>query len=74
MGYENTNACCYEDMIVYDATADVDKITAQVDFVFCAVDMKEEIRALEETYAKQNACNFQQQRTPRHTGCTNDYS
>ena len=37
-----------KDMIVYDATADVDKITAQVDFVFCAVDMKkEEIRAFE---------------------------
>ncbi len=42
-----------KDMIVYDATADVAKITAQVDFVFCAVDMKkDEIRALEETYAK----------------------
>ena len=42
-----------KDMIVYDATADIDKITAQVDFVFCAVDMKkDEIRALEEAYAK----------------------
>ncbi len=31
----------------------MDKITAQVDFVFCAVDMKkDEIRALEEVYAK----------------------
>ena len=29
-----------KDMIVYDATADIDKITSQVDFVFCAVDMK----------------------------------
>ncbi len=36
-----------------DASADIDTITAQVDFVFCAVDMKkEEIRALEEAYAK----------------------
>ena len=31
-----------KDMIVYDATADIDKITSQVDFVFCAVDMKKE--------------------------------
>ena len=40
-------------MVVMDATKDVEKITSLVDFVFCAVDMKkEEIRALEETYAK----------------------
>ena len=40
-------------MVVMDATADMEKITSLVDFVFCAVDMKkEEIRALEETYAK----------------------
>lgn len=38
---------------VYDAEADMEKIVAQVDFVFCAVNMKkEEIRALEEEYAK----------------------
>ncbi|MBR4224781.1 MAG: aspartate-semialdehyde dehydrogenase, partial [Oscillospiraceae bacterium] len=43
----------FRDMIVMDATADVEKIASQVDFVFCAVDMKkDEIRALEETYAK----------------------
>ena len=36
-----------------DATADVDAIAAKVDFVFCAVDMKkDEIKALEERYAK----------------------
>ncbi|MCR5807589.1 MAG: aspartate-semialdehyde dehydrogenase [Oscillospiraceae bacterium] len=41
------------DMIVMDATADIDKISSQVDFVFCAVDMKkDEIKALEEAYAK----------------------
>ena len=41
------------EMKVLDASADMDAITAQVDFVFCAVDMKkEEIRALEEAYAK----------------------
>ncbi|MCQ2463004.1 MAG: aspartate-semialdehyde dehydrogenase [Clostridia bacterium] len=39
--------------VVYDATADIEKIAAVVDFVFCAVDMKkDEIRALEEAYAK----------------------
>jgi len=40
-------------IIVMDAQADVEKIAALVDFVFCAVDMKkDEIRALEEKYAK----------------------
>ena len=42
-----------EDMIIKDATADIEAIAKEVDFVFCAVDMKkEEIRALEEAYAK----------------------
>ena len=41
------------DMQVMDAVAEIDRIVEQVDFVFCAVDMKkEEIRALEELYAK----------------------
>ncbi len=41
------------DMILFDATADVNKIAKMVDFVFCAVDMKkDEIRALEECYAR----------------------
>ena len=41
------------DMIVKDATADINEIASAVDFVFCAVDMKkDEIRALEEAYAK----------------------
>ena len=41
------------DLIVMDATADIAKIAASVDFVFCAVDMKkDEIKALEEAYAK----------------------
>ena len=40
-------------LVVLDAQADVEKIAGMVDFVFCAVDMKkDEIRALEETYAK----------------------
>ena len=41
------------DLVVMDATADVEKIAGMVDFVFCAVDMKkDEIKALEERYAK----------------------
>jgi len=39
-------------LTVMDATADIDKVTALVDFVFCAVDMpKDEVRALEDAYA-----------------------
>ena len=41
------------DMIILDAVADMDEVVSKVDFVFCAVDMKkDEIRALEEAYAK----------------------
>lgn len=40
-------------MIIMNADADVEKIAGMVDFVFCAVDMKkDEIKALEERYAK----------------------
>lgn len=40
-------------MVVLDATEDINKIADMVDFVFCAVDMKkDEIKALEEAYAK----------------------
>ena len=43
----------YKEMVVLDAEADMDKIAASVDFVFCAVNMdKAKIRALEEAYAK----------------------
>jgi aspartate-semialdehyde dehydrogenase len=42
-----------KDLVLLDATADMEKITKEVDFVFCAVDMKkDEIKALEEAYAK----------------------
>ncbi len=42
-----------ENIVVMDATADIEKISSEVDFVFCAVDMKkDEIKALEEAYAK----------------------
>lgn len=40
-------------MVVLDANADAEKLAAQVDFIFCAVDMKkEDIQALEYRYAK----------------------
>ena len=42
-----------KNLVVLDAQADIEKIAGLVDFVFCAVDMKkDEIRALEEAYAK----------------------
>ena len=42
-----------KNMILMDATADIEKIAGMVDFCFCAVDMKkDEIKALEEAYAK----------------------
>ena len=41
-----------KDMVMMDA-ADVEAVASKVDFVFCAVDMKkDEIKALEEAYAK----------------------
>ena len=40
-------------LVVLDAQADAEKLAGTVDFAFCAVDMnKEEIKALEERYAK----------------------
>ncbi len=40
-------------MVLFDAAADIEEIASKVDFVFCAVDMKkDEIKALEEAYAK----------------------
>ena len=40
-------------LMVLDAEADAEKLAGMVDFCFCAVDMKkEEIRALEEKYAR----------------------
>lgn len=41
------------DMVIRDLNAEIQQIASEVDFVFCAVDMKkDEIRALEEAYAK----------------------
>ncbi len=43
----------FADMTVLDAEADLGKIASAADFVFCAVNMKKnEIKALEERYAK----------------------
>ncbi len=56
------------DMIVMDATADVEKIASMVDFVFCAVDMKkDEIKALEEEYAKHECPVVSNNSAHRHT-------
>ena len=42
-----------QDIVIKDAEADLEEIAASVDFVFCAVNMKkDEIRALEEKYAR----------------------
>jgi aspartate-semialdehyde dehydrogenase len=55
-------------MIVMDATADIKKIASMVDFVFCAVDMKkDEIKALEEAYAKEECPVISNNSANRHT-------
>lgn len=42
-----------EDMVMLDAEADAESLVGKVDFAFCAVNMKkEEIKALEEKYAR----------------------
>lgn len=54
-------------MPVLDA-ADVGKVASQVDFVFCAVNMKkDEIRALEEAYAKTETPVISNNSAHRHT-------
>lgn len=56
------------DMVVMDATADIEKIASLVDFVFCAVDMKkDEIKALEEAYAKAECPVISNNSANRHT-------
>lgn len=56
------------DMTVMDATDDVEKIAEMVDFVFCAVDMKkDEIKALEERYAKAECPVVSNNSAHRHT-------
>ncbi|WP_294471684.1 aspartate-semialdehyde dehydrogenase [uncultured Ruminococcus sp.] len=57
-----------EDMVIMNAEEDVEKIASMVDFVFCAVDMKkDEIRALEEKYAKAECPVVSNNSAHRHT-------
>lgn len=57
-----------KDMVLYDATGDIDEIAGLVDFVFCAVDMKkDEIKALEERYAKAECPVVSNNSAHRHT-------
>lgn len=56
-----------KDMIVLDA-ADVETVSSKVDFVFCAVDMKkEDIKALEEAYARAETPVVSNNSAHRHT-------
>lgn len=56
------------DMTVLDASADAEKIAESVDFVFCAVNMKkDEIKALEEKYAKLECPVVSNNSAHRHT-------
>jgi len=57
-----------KDMIVKDAEADMEEIAKTVDFVFCAVNMKkDEIRALEDKYAKLECPVVSNNSAHRHT-------
>ena len=54
--------------VVLDAQADAEKLASMVDFCFCAVDMKkEDIRALEEKYAKLECPNVSNNSAHRWT-------
>ena len=58
-----------KDLILLDAAADVLAIASKVDFVFCAVDMKkDEIKALEEQYAKAECPVISNNSAHRYTG------
>lgn len=57
-----------KDIIVKNATNDIEEIASAVDFVFCAVDMKkDEIKALEEAYAKAECPVVSNNSAHRHT-------
>ena len=57
-----------KDLTIYDAVADMNEIASKVDFVFCAVDMpKNEIKALEEAYAKAECPVISNNSAHRHT-------
>ena len=57
-----------KDLVIKNATDDIDEIVREVDFVFCAVDMKkDEIKALEELYAKHECPVISNNSANRHT-------
>ena len=57
-----------KELVVMNATDDIKEIASQVDFVFCAVDMKkDEIKALEEEYAKAECPVVSNNSAHRHT-------
>ena len=56
------------ELTVLDAEKDIEKIASMVDFVFCAVNMKkDEIKALEEKYAKAECPVVSNNSAHRHT-------
>ena len=65
----------FADMRVLDASADRDKIAAEVDFCFCAVNMKkDDLKELEYSYAKGGVpYSFQQLRASRNRRRAYDY-
>ena len=55
-------------MVIMNAEEDIEKIASMVDFVFCAVNMKkDEIKALEEAYAKHECPVISNNSAHRHT-------
>ncbi len=57
-----------KNMVIMNAEEDIEKIAASVDFVFCAVNMKkDEIKALEEAYAKHECPVISNNSAHRHT-------
>ena len=57
-----------KNMVIMNAEEDIEKIAAEVDFVFCAVNMKkDEIKALEEAYAKHECPVVSNNSAHRHT-------
>ncbi len=57
-----------KNIIIKDAVADMEEIAKSVDFVFCAVEMpKDELRALEEAYAKLECPVVSNNSAHRHT-------
>lgn len=57
-----------KNIVIMNAEEDIEKIASEVDFVFCAVNMKkDEIKALEEAYAKHECPVISNNSAHRHT-------